>query len=221
MLIDSGAGSLFGPTLGSLPASLAAAGYRPEQVDAVLITHMHGDHIGGLTMDGKPAFPNAVVYSSKLEADYWLSQANMDKAPAEGKDSFEGAMKMLKPYIAAGRFQRIDSGTQIVPGIKSIAASGHTPGHNIYVVESGGQKLVLWGDLMHVAAVQFPEPAVTIIFDSDSNAARAQREKLFAEAASQGYWVGIAHLPFPGLGHLRTEGKGYAWVPANYTANRQ
>ena len=74
---------------------------------------------------------------------------------------------------------------------------------------------------MHVAAVQFPEPSVTISFDTDSNAARAQREKLFAEAAAQGYWVGIAHVPFPGLGHLRTEGKGYAWVPANYSANRQ
>ncbi len=221
VLIDTGAGSLFGATLGRLASSLAAAGYRPEQVDAVLITHMHGDHVGGLAPDGKPAFPNAVVYSSKLEADYWLSQANMDKAPANAKGNFEGAMNMLKPYIDAGKFQRIDSGSEIAPGIKSAAASGHTPGHNTYVVQSGGHKLVLWGDLIHVAAVQIPEPAVTIHFDSDSNAARAERERLIAEAASQGYWVGIAHVPFPGLGHLRTEGKGYAWVPANYTANRQ
>ena len=158
MLIDSGAGSLFGPTLGNLPASLAAAGYRPEQIDAVLITHMHGDHVGGLAPDGKPAFPNAVVYSSKPEADFWLSQANMDQAPADRKGSFEGAMKMLKPYIAAGKFQRIDGGTEIAPGIKSVAASGHTPGHNAYVVESGAHKLVLWGDLCTSRQCSFQSP---------------------------------------------------------------
>ena len=103
VLIDTGAGSLFGPTLGRLPSSLAAAGYRPEQVDAVLITHMHGDHVGGLASDGKPAFPNAVVYSSKLEADYWLSQANMDKAPADAQRQFRGRHENAEALHRGGK----------------------------------------------------------------------------------------------------------------------
>jgi glyoxylase-like metal-dependent hydrolase (beta-lactamase superfamily II) len=86
----------------------------------------------------------------------------------------------------------------------------------MYVVESKGEKLLLWGDLMHVAAVQFPDPAATLLFDSDSKQATAQRRKVFADAASQGYWVGAAHIAFPGLGHLAKAGDGYAWVPVNY-----
>jgi hypothetical protein len=87
-------------------------------------------------------------------------------------------------------------------------------------VESKGQKLVLWGDMMHVAAVQFPEPSVTIQFDTDSKAAAAQRKKAYAEAAKQGYWVGVAHVPFPGIGHVRADGKGYDWLPVNYSLGR-
>ena len=110
-----------------------------------------------------------------------------------------------------------DGDTPLVPGVKAVAARGHTAGHSVYVVESKGQKLVLWGDLMHFAAVQFPRPQVTIAFDTDSKAAMAQRKKAFAQAAKEGYYVGAAHLPFPGLGHLRNEGKGYAFVPVDYT----
>ena len=90
----------------------------------------------------------------------------------------------------------------------------------MFVVESRGQKLLLWGDLMHVAAVQFPEPSVTIKFDTDSKAAAVQRKKAFAAAAKQGQWVGASHLPFPGLGHLRPDGSGYDWIPANYSVPR-
>ena len=107
-----------------------------------------------------------------------------------------------------------------LPGVRAVAANGHTPGHTVYVIESNGQKLVLWGDLMHVAAVQFPEPAVTIAFDTDSAAAAAQRAKAYADAAQGRFLVAAAHLPFPGIGHLRSEGKGYAWIPITYTTAR-
>lgn len=103
-----------------------------------------------------------------------------------------------------------------MPGIKALASHGHPPGHSIYKVESKGQTLVLWGDLMHVAAVQFENPAVTIQFDSDSKAAYAQRQKAYADAAQHSYQVGAAHLSFPGIGYIRKEGKGYAWMPLNY-----
>lgn len=216
VMIDSGTGALGGPTLGGLIANLKAAGYQPEQVDEIYITHMHFDHLGGLMAGDKLAFPNAVVRADKHDADFWLSQANHDKAPDAFKPFFKHAQNSLNPYIAANRFKPFDGNTELVPGVKAVAARGHTAGHSLYVVESKGQKLVLWGDLMHIAAVQFPKPEVTIQFDTDSKAAAAQRKKAFAEAAKQGYLVGVAHLPFPGIGRLRSDGKGYTFVPVEF-----
>ena len=220
VMIDTGAGVLFGPTLGTLIASLKASGYQPEQVDEIYITHMHGDHVGGLMSGDKIAFPNATVRADKHDADFWLSKTNMDAAPKDAKDFFLGAMNTINPYVAAGKFKPFDGNTNLVAGVKALSSRGHTPGHTTYVVESKGNKLVLWGDLMHVAAVQFPNPAVTVQFDTDSKSAAKERAKAFADAAKNGYWVGAAHLPFPGLGHLRTDGSGYAWLPANYTSLR-
>lgn len=218
VLIDAGAGSLFGPTLGRFVANLKAAGYQPEQVDEIYITHMHADHVGGLAADGKPVFPNAVVRADQHDADYWLSQKNLDAAPEDAKGFFKGAMASINPYAAAGRFQPFNGNTDLVPGVKAIANYGHTKGHTVYLVESKGEKLLLWGDLMHVAAVQFADPSVTIRFDTDAKAALAQRRKVFADAAKQGYWVAGAHLAFPGIGHLRRDAAGYTFVPANYSS---
>jgi len=218
VLIDTGAGTLFGPTLGKLLSNLKASGYRPEQVDEIYITHMHPDHVGGLLADGKPSFPNAIVRAAQQEADFWLSKSHMDAAPKDRKDGYQAAMNMLNPYFSAGKFKPFSGDTQLVPGIRAVAGPGHTAGHTLYVIESKGQKLVLWGDLMHVAAAQFADPSVTIRFDTDSVMATAQRRKVFADAAEHGYWVAGAHLSFPGIGHLRTAGPGYTFVPANYGA---
>lgn len=220
VLIDTGAAKLFGPTLGNLLANLKAAGYQPEQVDEIYITHLHPDHVGGL-MDGeKMAFPNATVRADKHDADFWLSQANLDKAPADSKGFFQGAMASLNPYVKAGKFSAFDGVTDLVPGIKAIATRGHTAGHSTYVVESKGQKLVLWGDLIHVAAVQFDDPSVTIQFDSDAKRAAAARKRAYADAAKGGYLVAATHIAFPGVGHVRTNGKAYTWVPVNYSVVR-
>ncbi len=217
VLIDTGAGSGMGASNGKLIANLKAAGYKPEQVDEIYITHMHGDHIGGLTADGKRVFPNAVVRAAQAEGDYWLSKAKMDAAPADRKDSFKNAMAMLNPYVTAGKYKPFTGDVELVPGIHSMAAAGHTPGHTVYVIESKGEQLILWGDLMHVAAVQFADPTVTIGFDYDTAAATASRAKVFADAAASGAMVGGAHLPFPALGHLRKAGAGYEFVPVNYS----
>jgi glyoxylase-like metal-dependent hydrolase (beta-lactamase superfamily II) len=221
ILIDTGTGGAFGPTVGTLLSNLTASGYKPEQVDEVYLTHLHGDHIGGLTTkDGKAIYPNATVRIAKAEADYWLSEAKMNAAPADAKPDFQGAMAALKPYIEGKHFQPINGDIEVVPGIRAIAAHGHTPGHTVYLVSSKDQHLLLWGDLMHVAAAQMPDPTVTIHFDSDSAAAAVSRQKLFAEAAAKGYLVGGAHLSFPGLGHLRRDEtggkKGYTYVPIAY-----
>lgn len=220
VLIDTGAGALFGPTLGRLVDNLKASGYQPEQIDEIVITHMHPDHVGGLVKDGKLVFPNAIVRAGRRDADFWLAQANLDKAAEADKGFFQGAMASLNPYIAAGKFQPFDGDADIVPGIRAVATHGHTPGHASFVVESRGQKLVVWGDLVHVQAVQFDHPEVTIHFDTDSAAAEKQRQAEFARAAKEGYLVAGAHLAFPGLGHVRTNGKAFAWVPVNYTRLR-
>lgn len=217
VMIDAGAGALFGPTLGKLADSIKAAGYQPEQVDEIYITHMHGDHVGGLMSGDKVAFPNAVVRADKRDADFWLSQAKMDAAPDDAKNAFKGAMASLNPYVAAGRFKPFDGATELVPGVRAVSAYGHTPGHTIYMIESRGESMAVLGDLMHVAAVQFPNPSVTIQFDSDSKAAAAARRKVYEDAAKNRFWIAVAHVSFPGIGHIRREGAGYAYYPVNYT----
>ena len=220
VLIDAGAGKLFGPTLGNLVANLKAAGYQPEQVDEIYITHMHPDHVGGLMDGDKLAFPNATVRADKHDADFWLSQTNLDKATADAKGFFQGAMASINPYVKANRFTAFEGATDLVPGVKAMATHGHTAGHVTYLVESQGQKLVLWGDLIHVAAVQFDDPAVTIAFDSDSKMAASERKKAYNLAVSGGYVVGASHIAFPGLGRVRANGKAYSWLPVNYAVPR-
>ncbi|MFH7041547.1 MBL fold metallo-hydrolase [Paucibacter sp. JuS9] len=210
VMVDTGAASVFGPTAGRLLSNLAATGYKPEQVDEIYITHRHGDHIGGLTVDGKPVFPNAVVRLDKRDADY------LSAAPAAGKGP-DGVQLAAKPYLDSGRVKPFDGATDLVPGVRAQPAYGHTPGHTIYVVESKGRKIVFGGDSMHVASVQFPDPTVTISFDSDSSKAMPERQKLYADAAAGGYYLAFTHVSFPGIGHVRPDGKGYTWIPVNYT----
>ena len=216
VLIDTGAAKLFGPTLGNLVVNLKASGYQPEQVDEVYITHLHPDHVGGLMDGDKMAFPNAIVRADKHDVDFWLSQANLDKAPPDAKGFFQGAMASLNPYVKANRFVAFDGPTDLVPGVKATATRGHTAGHSTYVVESKGQKLVLWGDLIHVAAVQFDAPAVTIQFDSDSKTAAGQRRRAYQDAVKGAYLVGASHIAFPGIGRVKANGKSFSWVPVNY-----
>jgi glyoxylase-like metal-dependent hydrolase (beta-lactamase superfamily II) len=220
VLIDAGAGGLFGPTLGKMVANLKASGYQPDQVDEIYITHMHPDHVGSLAANGKAAFANAVVRAHKLEGEFWLTPANKDKVPEAMKGFFDGAMASLNPYAASGKYKPFEGETELVPGVRAMPALGHTPGHTVYVVESKGEKLVVWGDLMHVAAVQFADPSVTIQFDVDSKKAGPERKKAYADAAKKGYFVAIAHVSFPGIGQLRAEGAGYRWLPVNYSRAR-
>jgi glyoxylase-like metal-dependent hydrolase (beta-lactamase superfamily II) len=213
VLIDTGAAGLFGPTLGKLIPNLKASGYTPEQVDEIFITHLHPDHVGGLFTDSKMSFPNAIVRADKHDIDFWLNKENMDKAPADGKAFFQGAMVSMDSYTKEGKVKPFDGDTQLLDGIKALKTYGHTPGHASYLVESKGKKLIIIGDLIHVGAIQFKNPTVTIAFDSDSVKAFTEREKIFSEVAKDGTIIGAAHIAFPGLGHIRTEGKSFEWLP--------
>ena len=218
VLVDAGAGTLWGPTAGKLLASLKAAGYTPEQVDEVYITHLHTDHIGGAVANGAPVYANAIVRADQREVDYWLSKAHAAAAPAGDKGAFEGAVASMEPLLKAQRFKALSGDTDLVPGVRAVAAHGHTAGHTVYLVESQGQTLYLIGDLIHVGAVQFPDPTVTIISDTDRKLAREQRISTFSRAAGEGAMIGAAHLSFPGVGYVKPAGQGYQWMPINYSA---
>ncbi|CBJ42477.1 beta-lactamase [Ralstonia solanacearum] len=217
ILVDTGSGTCFGPTMGGLAGNLRAAGYQPEQIDVVLLTHLHPDHACGLlTPQGQPAYPNAQVYVAAPEAGFWLSEVVAASKPKDMQPFFKMARDAVAPYAAAGRLKPFRPGDEVLPGVRSVIADGHTPGHSGYLFASKGRSLLVWGDVVHSHAVQFPHPEVALEFDVDPKQAVATRRKLFAEAARDKLWVGGAHLPFPGLGHVRKDGKAYAWVPIEY-----
>jgi glyoxylase-like metal-dependent hydrolase (beta-lactamase superfamily II) len=216
VLIDSGAGALYGDCCGKLLANLRAAGYEPGQVDEVLLTHLHKDHVGGIEHDGKAVFPNAMVRAAAPEAGYWLTPGNEAKAPALLTSFFGSARTAIAPYAASGRFQPFADGARLEPGIRAVPEPGHTPGHTGYLVESGGQQLLVWGDVVHVAPVQLWDTRAGVKYDSSEDAARSTRAVLLGRATSQHLWIGAAHIAFPGLGHLRRNHGHYDWIPANY-----
>lgn len=218
ILIDTGGGAMLGPTFGRLQQNLRAAGYAPDQVDDILLTHMHRDHIGGLVADGRAVFPNAIVHADASEAGFWLSKDNLDKAAADQKPRFQGATTALTPYIAAGHFQTFAPGSDIVPGVHAMPTPGHSVGHTMYVIESNGQSLWLVGDLINVGAVQFDHPEISSSFDGDRDQATASRKRILEQAANQGALIGAAHVAFPGLGHVRGVDAGWRWVLVDYSA---
>ncbi len=162
-------------------------------------------------------FPNATIYLSQREADFWLSDESRKSAPEGLTFYFQNAAQKVGPYQKAGKVKTFEYGGPLFPGITPVASPGHTPGHTFYTIESKGQKLVFWGDIIHVAAVQLADPGITIQYDIDQKTAAAQRKKAFSEAAKEGYWVACDHVSFPGIGRLRADGSRYVWVPVNYS----
>lgn len=217
ILVDTGSGKALGPSMGLLPDNIRAAGYEPGQVDTVLLTHLHPDHVLGLIdAEGKAVFPNASVMVSRQEASFWLDEQEEAKAPEGRKRLFKAARNSLAPYIAAGKFSAFEQNGQLPEGARAVFTTGHTPGHCGYMFTSGGKRFLAMGDIVHSHAVQFARPDVSIEFDSDQKQAVATRLKVFSDAAGGRYFVAGAHIPFPGIGHVRRLGKGYDFVPVEY-----
>src|SRR5580704_13750423 len=220
ILVDAGAGSWWGGgVLGRLEGSLRSAGYTPEEIDIVLITHLHSDHVGGLTtQDGKRVFQNADVYVAKAESDFWLSPEIAAKAPKDVQPFFQSAQAIAAPYIKAGKWHTLTGSEQIVDGMQLVPLPGHTPGHTGYEFSSKGQKILFCGDIIHAQRVQLRHPEVTAIFDIDQSAAAATRNQLLPKLAREDVLIAVPHSSFfPPLGRLRKEGSGYSWTPVVFT----
>lgn len=215
VLLDTGGARFLGPTAGRLAQGLAAAGVAPAQIDEIYITHMHGDHLhGAVTPEGAALFPNAVLRVAQQDVDYWLNPDIEDAAPVAQKGRFMPAKRAKAAY--GDRLKPFKQGDELTPGIESVAAVGHSPGHTCFRVTSGGAKMLAIGDLIHIAPVQFASPEITISFDWEQPQASSARINLFDLAAKENILIAAVHLPFPGLGTLRKEGTSYAYTPMTW-----
>lgn len=210
-LVDTGTGVLMGTSLGRVTENLVLAGINPDQVDAILLTHLHPDHFGGMTMEGRPTFKNAEVYVAEADAKFWLSSEMAEKAPADFKPFFQMAASAIQPY--AHRLKPLPANGQIAAGVSAIALPGHTVGHTGFLFASGKEQMLVWGDIVHNAALQFSHPEWTLAFDTDQPQAAAARKRAFDMAAADRLLVAGMHLPFPGLGYVERREAGFHYHP--------
>jgi len=205
ILVDTG----YGTPKGKAAQRLAEAGVKPESVTDILITHCHGDHISGLLSDGRCAFPKAVVWVAKADLEFFRS-----KAPKEAVR--QSTDRAFAPYFARGAVRFFSDGEQILPGIRAGLHPGHTPGHTYFEMSEQGQSIVFAGDVAHMAALQFARPDISVRYDMQPDQAAREREALFASASDSGVLIAGAHLPFPGIGHVRREAQGFSFIPVPF-----
>jgi len=193
--------------------NLEVYGKTPNDIDIVILTHMHGDHIGGLLRNGEKSFPMATLYIPKPEYNYWMSDEAMQKQPENRRSSFTHArnvMDIYKDKLQVFIPGEIDGTEDLIPGIRSIAAYGHTPGHTGYMLESEGSKLFIWGDLTHAMAIQMPYPEVAVTYDVDPVKAVEYRQQLLKYIVENKIRIAGMHIQFPGIGDVRkSKSNGY------------
>ncbi|MBE7199148.1 MAG: MBL fold metallo-hydrolase [Parafilimonas terrae] len=216
VLIDAGMGSLGGPTLGHVPAALAFAGVRPEEIGTVLVSHLHPDHVGGLIDErGQGRYPNAEIVLHTDEAAHWLGEDALARAPEGAKSYFENARNAVAPYGGRLRYHR---GGEVLPGIEAVHLPGHTPGHTGFRIVSGDKSLFSWTDVVHLPAIQFKQPEAGMVFDVDVEQARETRKRVLDMVASDRSFVAGNHLEFPALGYVARDGAAYSFVPELWVA---
>jgi glyoxylase-like metal-dependent hydrolase (beta-lactamase superfamily II) len=212
-LVETGSGNYLGPEMGKLLTNIGAAGVNPDDIDTILLTHMHPDHSAGLTdmTTGKPNYRNAELVVHENEPRHWFDDAAMARGTErEKKLMFQQAREQTEPYLDR---MRTFTGDEVFPGVTAVPCPGHTPGHTGFLIESGGEALLIWGDTVHMPEVQVPRPEVTMVVDTDPTGAEASRRRIFDMAAQERLLVTGMHLHFPGFGHIAREGKSYKFVP--------
>lgn len=211
ILIDAGAAGSIGQT-GQLPQALAALGLKPDKIDAVIVTHMHQDHMGGLVLGGKNNYPGAELYIDRRDITHWTDPAKRSGAPEYLQTSFRMAEEVVRLYP---RLQAIDGEREIMRGVSIVDLTGHTPGHIGVRVEDGGKSMIMVSDMI------FPvvHPAATdvfFLFEQDRAAAKAMRDRFFPRAASEGALIAATHMPFPGLGRVVADHGEMRWQVADW-----
>ncbi|GHU54116.1 MBL fold metallo-hydrolase [Bacteroidia bacterium] len=200
ILVDAGVGT-------NLVKNLKYFEVGDQDINIILLTHMHGDHIGGLLRDGKKAFPNAELYLSKAEYDYWTGEKERGVDAQKVLTAYKDKLHIFTPSELG------KAATPIIPGIKAVAAYGHTPGHTAFLLESGKAQLLLWGDVAHAMPIQMPLPEVTLSFDSNPKQAVQTRKSILEYVAKNKIRVAGAHIPFPAIGHIAVGKEGYDFIP--------
>jgi glyoxylase-like metal-dependent hydrolase (beta-lactamase superfamily II) len=211
VLVDSGCGAVMGPDMGRLAASLTVIGVAPGDVDVVLATHLHPDHVGGLVdAEGRAVFANAELVVHEAEPRFWGDEATLAGASDMNREFVLLARTVMAAY---GNRMRQVAGGEVLSGVTVVPEPGHTPGHSGWLIASGGDSLLIWGDIVHMPGVQFARPQAGIGFDVDGAHAIATRQQIMDMAATDRIRVAGMHLDFPAFGHVARAGEGYAFVP--------
>ena len=210
LLVDAGLGQ-------KTVENLKLCGKNPIDIDAVFITHFHGDHTGSLLLNDVRTYPKATLFVSKPEYDFYMSDEAMNSLPENRRGGFTGARKIFNAYkdkLTIFTPNEIENATELLPGMRSVAAYGHTPGHAGLLIESEGYKLFFWGDLTHAMAIQMPFPEVAVSYDSDPKKAVESRQKLLKYLSDSNIRVAGAHIQYPGIGNIRKNTiNGYDFTP--------
>lgn len=220
VLVDVGNGDAGAPTSGAWMANFRAAGYRPEDVDTILISHFHGDHVNGLRLSsGVAVFPQARIRVPRAEWDFWMDDARMAAAPEAQAPAFRNVRRVFGPMRdgAEPAPEPFDPGEELLPGVTAIAAPGHTPGHTAFRIASEGDTLLALSDVTNHPALFVRHPGWRAVFDMDPERAEATRRRLLGEAADTRTRIALYHAPFPAMGHVARADDGFAFVPAQWS----
>ena len=196
--------------VGQARSNMEAVGIDPKQIDIVLISHFHGDHIGGLkNADGSPAFPNAEIKVPAVEAAFWADDSNQSKANGFNKAQFPNVKKMMEGL----KVTPYEADKEVAPGVTSMFTPGHTPGHMSFVVASGSSRILVQSDVTNIPSFFLRHPDWHVMFDNDPATAVATRHKVYDMAATEKMLVTGYHFPFPCVGHVEKDGSEYRLVP--------